>query len=192
MSDTLTVALVSGGAAIAGGLLSGAYQHARNHWTRPKLQVDYEGSDGNKVDSEIKKGEKVVSEIYIRVRVRNGGRSVAKGCRLFLTALHEVHVSGVTQTNWYDSMPLPWAGWDFTPRDVPSGPEFYVDVVKVSKDYSDWIFFKLFASQTNLKNYRGTYRFRLLATADNADPVVREIDVTYDGDWHNLRAVAVP
>ena len=44
-------------------------------------------------------------------------------------------------------------------------------------------------SRSRLKNYRGTYRFKLLATADNAERVAYRIDITYDGDWHNLRAI---
>jgi hypothetical protein len=193
MIDAVTAALIGAGAAIMGGLLNGAYQHAREYWSRPILSVDYEGSNGNNPASEHKEGEKLVSEVYVRARVRNLGRQVVTGCRVFLVALHEVHHSGLTATSWYDSLPLPWAGWvDHQSRNIPKGPEFYVDVMRVSKSYSAWQFSaKTFASQSALRNYHGTYRFRLLATADNAEPAACEIDVTYDGDWHNLRAVQV-
>jgi hypothetical protein len=43
-----TVALVSAGSAVIGGILGGAlsglYQHLRERWTRPKLQIDYAGN----------------------------------------------------------------------------------------------------------------------------------------------------
>ena len=63
--------------------------------------------------------------------------------------------------------------------------------MKVSKHTSGWIISVeyLFPSQQGLRNYSGAYRFELTATADNADPVTYEIDVTYEKDWHNLRAV---
>jgi hypothetical protein len=48
----------------------------------------------------------------------------------------------------------------------------------------------LFAGQTSLTSYKGTYRFHLIATADNAEPATCAVDVRYDGDWDNLRAVA--
>jgi hypothetical protein len=192
MIDAVTAALIGAGAAIVGGLLNGAYQHWRDFRSRPILHIDFEGSGGNNPASEYKEGEKLVSEVYIRARVKNIGQHVATGCRVFLVGLHEVHHSGLTATNWYDSLPLPWAGWDHQPRNIPKGPEFYVDVMRVSKSFSAWRFSaKTFGSQNALMNYRGTYRFRLLATADNAEPAACEIDVTYDGDWHNLRAVQV-
>jgi hypothetical protein len=50
----------------------------------------------------------------------------------------------------------------------------------------------LLASQTSLTSYRGTYRFHLIATADNAEPATCAVDVNYDGDWHNLRAAPAP
>jgi hypothetical protein len=39
-----------------------------------------------------------------------------------------------------------------------------------------------------LKKYRGTYRFHLVAVADNAQPDHLNVDVDYNGDWNNLRA----
>jgi hypothetical protein len=191
VTDTLTGALIAGISAVAGGLLNGAYQHLRDRLARPKVVIDFQGTEANQVTSEYKIGEKVVSEIYIRARVRNTGHHVAKSCRVFVAALTEVHASGTTPTSLKDAKQLAWAGYDFSPLDVPRGVDFYVDVVRVSKSDPGWLFSvqKLFASQTQLKAYRGTYRFRLLVTADNADPAACEIDVVYDGDWHNLRAM---
>jgi hypothetical protein len=52
--------------------------------------------------------------------------------------------------------------------------------MKVSKNSPGWMISveQLFPSQ--LREYSGTYRFQLTATADNALPVVFEIDVAYD------------
>jgi hypothetical protein len=193
MIDATTIALIGGGSAIAGGLLTGAYQHARDYFARPQLLIDYKGTDANKVTSEQDNDGKHISEIYIRVRVQNKGRAVAKGCRVFLADLHEVHPSGkATPTVFYDSKQCRWAGWDDAPRDIPNGVRFYSDVMRVSKYDLGWKFsFNLFANESPLREYKGTYRFRLVATSDNAEPSVCTIDVTYDGDWHNLRAVAV-
>jgi hypothetical protein len=153
------------------------------------LQIDYEGSAANKIETN--------TDVFIRARARNTGPGTAKNARVLLTSLKEVHPSGATTpTSFHDSKLLPWAGFDFKPRDLPSSPyaHFYVDLMRVSKHEPGWIFCvqQVFASQSNLKDYKGTYRFNLTLTADNAKPVTFEVDVTYFGDWHNLRAVAVP
>ena len=191
MRDGLTTAIVGGGSAIAGGFLSGAYQHLRDHFSRPVLVIDFEGGKANKETSEYKEGDRLVSEIYIRARVRNTGHRVAKGCRVYVTAICEVLASGTTPSRLHDAKQLGWAGHDFSGLDVPRGVDFYADVVRISKSDPGWKFSvqRLFASQQELVHYRGTYRFYLLGTADNADPSTCEIDVTYDGDWHNLRAI---
>lgn len=188
------------GAAIVGGLLgglvSGAYQHWRDWYFRPKLQIDYEGTSANKVETNYKKSDGTdAAEVYIRARVRNTGRRAAKGALVFLTSLKEVHTSGTTATSLYDSMPLAWAGWKFMPRDIPPAPDvlFYVDLMRVSKHQSAWLLSteKTFASHAGLKNYKGTYRFQLTVTAENAEPATCEVDVSYSGDWNDLRALSV-
>jgi hypothetical protein len=192
----MTLALIAAGAAIAGGLITGAYQHARDWFNRPKLRIDSKESAANKVDSEYKKPDgTTVSEIYIRARVQNTGRQIAKGCVVSLAKLEKVHPSGrTTSTVFFDSRPLAWAGWKFLPRDVPSGVDFYVDLMRVSKSVPGWKFSveKLFGNEAALQSYWGTYRFSLVVTADNAKPASCRIDITYNGDWHNLNAVQVP
>jgi hypothetical protein len=130
-------------------------------------------------------------------RVRNIGSETSKNARVFLTSLKEVHQSGVTTpTSLHDATPLPWAGWDFEPRDLPPSPEanHYVDLMRVSKHEPGWIICaqQVFADQAKLRRYRGTYRFHVTLTADNAEPATCAVDVNYLGDWHNLRAVAAP
>jgi len=194
-STNMMVALIGAGAAIAGGLMSGAYQHARDWFNRPKVRIDSKETTANRVNVEYKRADgTAVSEIYIRARVHNAGRHIAKGCLVFLAKLERVHPSGgTTSTVFFDSRPLAWAGWLFSPRDVPSGVNFYVDLMRVSKSASGWKFSveKLFANEADLQSYSGTYRFSLTVTADNAKPASCKIDVTYNGDWHNISAVQV-
>jgi hypothetical protein len=188
--DNSTAVVIGAGAAIVGGVLGGLFSGASLYfldWLKqPMLHLDYEGKDDvNKIESDYD------ACVYIRARVRNSGLRVAKKCRVFLATLTEVHNWGNTATAFNDSMPLPWAGWDFAPRDLPKGADFYVDLMKVSKNDSGWLISveKLLASHAKLKDYSGTYRFQLLATADNALPVTYEIDVEYHQNWKDLRAM---
>jgi hypothetical protein len=142
MTETLEIAIVGAGAAIAGGLLSGAYQHCRDHLSRPKLEIDYEGSAANRIETNYKRGDGTeAADVFIRARVKNTGRRTAKGAQVFLTSLKEVHPSGTTPTTFHDSMPLAWSGWKFTPRDIPPAPNvhFFVDLMRVSKHDPGWL-----------------------------------------------------
>jgi hypothetical protein len=195
--DDSTAALIAGAAgffgAVIGGVLSGVYQHGRDWYMRPILRIDYAGKDGvNRVENSYEVDGKKVDEVYIRARVRNVGKLPAQNCRVYLTKLSEVKGEHLDETLLNDAKPNAWAGWDFLPRVVPAGADFYIDVARISKHNRGWMFSieakNFFASQWKLKDYVGTYRFHLLATADNAAPIGYAVDVDYDGDWHSLRA----
>ena len=91
----------------------------------------------------------------------------------------------------FDSLVLRWPGNEFDARDIPRGINQFFDVVGVLKNRSGWRFAykERFSNLAELPNYRGTYRFTVQVTGDGVAPVGRKIDVTYDGDWHNLRAI---
>jgi hypothetical protein len=197
-SSELTGAWIAGTAAIVGGmvagLLTGAYETLWSWWNRPILVIDFEDDDSHRVETTGSLDGKEPPCIYLRVRLRNVGRWSAKGCRVFLAHLQEVHPSNqTTNTVFLDSRQLAWAGFYFSALDVPRDLDFYSDFVKISKAESGWGISvqQLFASEGDLKGYRGTYRFHLIATSDNARPAKRVIDVSYNGDWHNLRAIPV-
>ena len=84
-------------------------------------------------------------------------------------------------------------GVGFSPRNVPPGVDFYVDLMRVSKSASGWRLSveKLFANEADLQSYSGTHRFSLMVTADNAKPASCMVDVTYNKDWHDISAVQV-
>jgi len=195
----MTSAWIAVGAAIGGGLvaglLTGFYQHWREHWNRPILSIDFQDDKFHRVESTHKRSDgKEDSFVYIRARVRNTGRNVAKDCRVFLAHLEEVHPSGkTTRTVFLDSRQLAWSGWNFVSLSLPAGLDFYADVLRISKAASGWGISveQIFASEQDLKSYSGTYRFHLVATSENAVPARCTVDITYAGDWRNLRAVAV-
>jgi hypothetical protein len=87
--DGVTIALISGGAAIAGGLLTGAYQHGRDYLTRPILKIDYpdDGSTLTEATYPVGEGQEKRQQTrrYVRVRVQNVGKRIAQNCRVFLT-----------------------------------------------------------------------------------------------------------
>ena len=113
MQASSEVLLVIGGG-LVGAFITGSYQFVYDWFTRPKLIVDYEGAEGrNRVETERPVAERLVLEVYIRIRVRNTGRRPAKNCLIFLTGIEEVHPSGTTLAPFYDAAPLSWAGLTF-------------------------------------------------------------------------------
>jgi hypothetical protein len=196
MSDTLAAGLLGAGAAIAGGLLSGAFQEAFNWFRRPILEIDFQDCSAKEPKSPyMPQGSWEVEGlqrewIVVRANIHNRGRRTAKNCRVYWIALNEVHDGKARPAGLRDSLPLPWAGWDFDPRDVPPKADAFLDVVRFRKDVGAWDFpiRSFFSNRSTLNNFAGVYRFRIVATADNASPAYCEIGVDYRKDWNNLRA----
>jgi hypothetical protein len=154
----------------------------------PKLVIDCERAPG-------KIGENADNR-YMKFRVRNfRKRSIAKNCRPYIIAIHKVSSGKVISDNLRrDSAQLPWEGGggdpnDYDPREIPFGASQYADIVHFSKkddNDSGWLFTAkpgYIATDTELKDYRGTYRIEVLVAADGAKPVRKSIDINYNGHW---------
>ena len=81
---------------VVAALFSGFWgRRLEKWWDTPRLAVEFiPDEQGFRTEGTWKEGDTEITEIYIRVRVRNLGRSVAKQCRPFLVKLEEVHPSG--------------------------------------------------------------------------------------------------
>jgi hypothetical protein len=117
---------------------------------------------------------------------------VAFGTRVYLTSIEEVHGLETKATPFWDAMPLSWPLNDYEPRDIPPGPNFYVDLVKISKHGAGWLFGvnQLYSSQSGMTDFRGRYRFHLVATSQNGVSPQLAVDVIYEQDWHTLRTLS--
>jgi hypothetical protein len=195
MSDT-AIGLLGAGAAIVGGIMSGAFQETVRWFLRPVLEIDFEDCSAKEPGSPYmpqgswKEEDQQRQWIVVRANVRNRGKRPAKYCRVYLIALQEVHEDRARPAGLRDSLALPWAGWDFEARDVPPSANAFLDVVRFRKDVGAWNFpFRAFSGDlSTLNSFAGVYRFRIVATADNASPAYCEIGVDYRKDWNNLRA----
>jgi hypothetical protein len=193
---TLEVGLIGFIGALVGGLVSGAYQHLRDYFRRPVLKFHFQGCTANELDSPYLRHGAWADDsgtqrdwIVIRASIQNSGRTTAKQCRVYLIELSEIHDGKKTTAGFHDSVSLPWAGWDFLPRDIPPSVNSFLDVVRFRKDEPALNFtFSVFSGdRKGLNSFSGIYRFRMVATADNAAPVYREISIDYQGNWHNVR-----
>lgn len=172
--------VISAVAAVLGGLFAGLFAGPLSRMLErkligPKLVIDYSGDEnGGRLESSYSAGGANVEEIFIRLRVRNDGKSTARSCVAYLRGLDEVYASGTKPTKFFDSIPLQWASAkiDCEPRDIPPGVSQFVNLVGISKYASGWNFKtkELFASHAPLKDFKGTYRFAVLVSGDFVHP----------------------
>ncbi len=152
-------------------------------WFGARLVIDGKEAPANK--------DETADKAYMRFRVRNTTeRRVAKNCRAYIVELHKVSNGGqvVSGNLLPDSFQLPWAGYDFEPRDIPAKVSQYVNIVSFSKNEPGWEFLTkpgFFESLKALKEHQGTYRFTVVVAGDGATPQTKQIDIDYNGNWKN-------
>jgi hypothetical protein len=191
--------LLSAGIGAVGAIIGGLIQVSAKWWNRPKLKLDFVGNEANRTEGIFTLNGREIVQIYLRARLRNKGRRVARNCSVYLVGIVKVLPGGTAPTKYHDAMPLTWPGSprDRKPRDLPKGIEAYVDVVSVRKNEPSWHFHirELLGDPQavqSLTSYKGTFRLTLVATADDAKPRTLSFDVYHDGDWRNLRAQTSP
>jgi hypothetical protein len=196
-SNVVNAAITFGaalGGGIVAGILSGSYQHIRDVLSRPKLKLDFNSeSPLYVVKSKGKDKDGEFDDRYVRVRVRNLGRTTASGCRVYLSEIREVHGDKTNPTSFTEAMELSWPLNEYGRRDIPNGPDFYVDLVKFYSRDKRWNIAvkQLYSSQESLGSHVGTYRFYICATADNTKADKLEVEVMYNGTIKDLRAFQV-
>jgi hypothetical protein len=129
---------------------------------------------------------------YVRVKVVNHGRRVAKDCACYLANVEFIGGSEFRDTHYADFMRLVWShhpGWpalDLLPE-VP----YWLDVVStLEKD-------RRFFLETDPKTpkYAGgfeqttTYRLTIKAYAEESDPAQASIYLTWHGSWNHFDVV---
>jgi hypothetical protein len=196
MADEILAACIGAGAALAGAIVPSIIGWIKDRYTRPILNLTFESKDdAYLVESTYMAGEMERTSKFVRVRLTNKGRDVARECRVFLTEVREVDGQQLHPTSFYDSKSLPWAGFpkNYSARPIPAGINAYIDVLRVSKGDPKWDFRvkTMFASQRPIETYKGILRLKITATADNAEPVSITLDVTFRGDYDGLRSALV-
>lgn len=168
---------------VLGWVLAIMTRHYEQVWFGAKLTIACKDVLGNK--------DETPDNVFVRFSVQNiNQRHVAKNCRAYLVELHKISNAKVISENLIsDTFQLPWPNDDFEPRDTPAIVKHYVDLVRFSKHEPGWKFMTkpaLYSSLATLADHRGTYRFKVVVAADDAEPKTTKICVDYNGDWHNV------
>ena len=170
---------------IVGFMLNLIYQYFREVRSSPVLKIECDAAP-----RKIGLGDP--DNVYMKVRVRNRRkRVVARNCRVYIIGIHEVRGNrAMPEDLKSDSAQLSWEGGGFEPRDIPYGHSQYADIVHFSRHEPGWIFSTRpndVANDPRIKSHRGTFQISVLVAADSAAPAMTNINVDYNGDWHNAK-----
>lgn len=160
-------------------------------WKRPKLSLHSDPYDvSDRVVTTTVAGEFAA---YLRLRVRNDGRSSARGVQV---AIVSVETWPDNTRRWIrgkpelDGRPLTWANDPRATADIPAGVERYLDVVWIPRRWQEQGQMPLVLSiqlphPANNAQVLGPggWRLRLQVSGDNIPATPYEIQVTFDGYW---------
>jgi hypothetical protein len=159
----------------------------------PKLKVEFiEGDRGFITDT---KENGVTDAHYVRVKVLNTGRQIAKQCRAYLVNFEKWNTSTgeFEPTIYCDSLQLAWSARANTkeaylPLDMPRDINQFIDIVSTRRPESDYkimVYLRLYRYEPLFKEH-GKFRYTVLVSGDNVKPVSTKVVFEWSGDWHNF------
>src|SRR5262249_34537548 len=122
---------------------------------------------------------------FVRLRVSNERRFLAKNCRALLSDFRRYDNDQRSTLLLADTLPLRWAYLGFQPIDLPGRTHFYVDLISAIQDrkhFSIELEAQPLALQ-NATNVEGKYSFDVSVVGDNFDPVNRRVFLNWKRDW---------
>jgi hypothetical protein len=176
------------------GFVSAVFAEPLRQWLfRPRLALTFTGREDSITATRMTDGS---GARYVRVKVVNAKRRVAKSCKGFLIKVEKRSYSGQFEdTNYVDSIQLAWScqGGDDArkPLDLVHGISQYLDVVATSETSNS---FALQMSPLPLRyeplwsSEQNTYRYTVQVSGDGVDPVQIRIVFSWKGDWQNVDA----
>lgn len=176
------------------GFISAVFAEPLRQWLfRPRLKLTFTGREDCVTATRMTDGS---GARYVRIRVVNVRRRVAKSCKGFLIKIEKLSASGqFHDTHYVDSIQLAWScqGRDDArkPLDLVHGISQYLDVVATS-EVSDS--FALQISPLPLRyeslwsTVPSTYRYTVQVSGDGVDPVQIKIVFSWKGNWQDVDA----
>ncbi len=185
-------------------------EYVKRRLFRPILQPEHTKQPGFVVLTQVKgiMVEKYDAK-YLRVGVRNRGRTTAKGCRAYLTEIERSEGARFVKADFYrDTLRLRWAyeaeeGDLHEGIDIPRGIIIHFDVLSTktgatsagaSEDHRiiEVANRGLRYDRDRLMNkleYGQRYRLRILVVADDADPQPTDVVVAMGPTWKDFEVI---
>jgi hypothetical protein len=197
VQDVFWVSFVAPFAGFLGGFVTAILaEPLRQRFFRAQLKLEFDQSSPFLVEAVSRDlaGEQDKYEMqFIRIKVTNIKRHLARSCRAFLINVEKENGRGVfEQTHYYDSLQLTWASETHDPFreiDLPNGINKYIDVISTRSDrHSFYPHIEFSASRLaeELFTEPGTFRFTILVSGDGIDPEVAKLVFSWKGVWNNF------
>lgn len=131
---------------------------------------------------------------YVRIKVVNNSRTLAKACRAYLVRVEKKEESGDFRPTFFvDSIPLAWScreKFAIEPVDIPNGVAQFIDLVSVRSVSSS---FKLHVHPlpfrySGLTMDKGTFRFTVQVAGENSNPKFIQVIFAWNGRWEKYNA----
>ncbi len=132
--------------------------------------------------------------IYLRVRVTNKKRKIAKSCIAYLTSIEKDDGEGKFEPTIYsDSIQLAWScrgPTAYSEIDIPYGVSQYIDVLK-THDEQNYVFPQWQFTPNRylpLLSKFGRYRLTVQVSGDGVDPATVKLIFLWKGHWDTFEA----
>jgi len=177
---------------IAGFVIAIFAEPVRRFFFKPNLNLEFDENKGcvSGTFEVNKEGEKIADARYIRVKVTNTTKIIAKNCRAYLINIEKWDgKDNFMPTGYYDSIQLAWScqGWMDRWRGlhICKGVNQYVDVLvtrNTSEAFDPQIMCKPFRYLKLFKE-KGKFLFTTQVSADRADPKIIKLEFDWNGTW---------
>ena len=197
MADTLSL-LIGGAIGFVAAVLAPIIVEPLKHcFYDPKLNAEFIEDDRGFITDTKDNG--VTDAHYVRVKVLNTSRQIAKQCRAYLVNVEKWNTSTgeFEPTTYCDSLQLGWSAQlgkiaPYRALDIPKGIPQFIDIVSTRKGKSDYfIKTKLLLNRyDDLFKERGKFRYTMRVSGDNARPKSTKVIFEWSGDWDKFTATA--
>ncbi len=179
---------------ISGAAIAIFAEPIRRWLFRPKINVRLEEHNGCVVRTIgiSRTMDQPIDMYYIRLRVINTHRFIAKGCSPYLVNIEKEEEGKFSKTGYCDSIPLAWSCQSekdrFVPMDIPKGVNQYIDVLNTnmySDSFNPQIMAMPFRYQPLFKE-KGKFRFTVEVCAENITPTKTAFVFEWNGVWNEF------
>jgi len=160
---------------------------------RPKMNVEFKKDTTCICKTTTANGS---TSVYIRVRVNNASTVIAQKCKAYLVSVERGVDSDFAPTFYCESMPLAWScqspGKEYDSLDIPKGVNQYIDLIETNSNFGQQIIPKIMVipfRYIDLFKDKGKYRFTVLLTGENVEPVYIKVVFDWQGVWDQFTAI---
>jgi len=174
---------------------------------KPKLEIDFEQKEPYCRKTRFLMGAygAAFSRYWIRIKVANKGRTVAKNCEAKLVDITEIRDNETVHFQPFDPVILRWASYpeetDLRPTDINKQEYEYLNVIytvesgesRIQKDAEGQAKICTDARGRGIIDFLPVGKYILTVTiyGENVDPVSKKFRLIWEGKWDEIKMLEV-